>query len=37
MAFAFRLLFGELALEACPHLAEPDHAEGGRRLAELVA
>jgi ArsR family metal-binding transcriptional regulator len=37
MAFAFRLLFGELRLDTCPHLAEPDYAEGGRRLAELVA
>jgi len=37
MAFAFRLLFGELELETCSHLAEPDYAEGGRRLAELVA
>lgn len=37
MAFAFRLLFGELGLEACPHLAEGEYAEGGRRLAELVA
>ena len=37
MAFAFRLLFGELGQDACPHLAEPDHAEGGRRLAELMA
>lgn len=37
MAFAFRLLFGELELETCPRLAEPEYAEGGRRLAELVA
>jgi len=37
MAFAFRLLFGELGVAACPHLAEPDYAEGGRRLAELLA
>jgi ArsR family metal-binding transcriptional regulator len=37
MAFAFRLLPGELELEACPRLAEPDYAEGGRRLAELMA
>ena len=36
MAFAFRLLFGELDLDACPHLAKPDYAEGRRRLAELV-
>jgi len=36
MAFAFRLLFGELGLDACPHLAEADHAEGARRLAELL-
>jgi ArsR family metal-binding transcriptional regulator len=37
MAFAFRLLFGELALDSCSHLVEPTFAEGGRRLAELVA
>jgi len=37
MAFAFRLLFGELDLDACSHLAEPEYAEGGRRLVELVA
>ena len=37
MAFAFRLLFGELSLEACPRLTEPEYAEGRRRLAELVA
>jgi len=37
MAFAFRLLFGELEVAACPHLAEPEYVEGGRRLAELVA
>lgn len=37
MAFAFRLLFGELEAATCPHLAEPEYAEGGRRLAELVA
>jgi ArsR family metal-binding transcriptional regulator len=37
MAFAFRLLFGELALDACSHLAEMEYAEGGQRLAELVA
>lgn len=36
MAFAFRLLFGELSLEACPRLKEPEYAEGGRRLAELL-
>ena len=36
MAFAFRLLFGELGLEACVHLNQPEYAEGGRRLAELV-
>jgi len=36
MAFAFRLLFGELDLDACPHLAEAAYAEGRRRLAELV-
>jgi ArsR family metal-binding transcriptional regulator len=37
MAFAFRLLFGEIDLRACPHLAEPHYAEGGQRLAELIA
>ncbi len=37
MAFAFRLLFGELESDACPRLAEPAYAEGGRRLAELLA
>lgn len=37
MAFAFRLLFGDRSLKDCPHLGEPDHAEGGRRLAELLA
>jgi ArsR family metal-binding transcriptional regulator len=36
IAFALRLLFGELPPEACSRLAEPDYAEGGRRLAELV-
>ena len=36
MAFAFRLLFGEINLDACPHLAEAEYAEGGRRLAELI-
>lgn len=36
MAFAFRLQFGELEADTCPHLAEPEYAEGGRRLAELV-
>jgi ArsR family metal-binding transcriptional regulator len=37
MAFAFSLLFGEHALADCFPLAEPEHAEGGRRLAELIA
>lgn len=37
MAFAFRLLFGELDLAACTPLQRPEHAEGGRRLAELLA
>jgi hypothetical protein len=32
-----RRLFGELQVEICPRLVEPDYAEGGRRLAELVA
>ena len=36
MAFAFSLLFGEHALADCPPLAEPEHAEGGQRLAELI-
>ena len=36
IAFAFRLLFGELCLEECPPLATPQYAEGGRRLAELM-
>jgi ArsR family metal-binding transcriptional regulator len=36
MAFAFRLLFGELEPPACIHLDEPVYAEGGERLAELV-
>lgn len=36
MAFAFRLLFGEMNLDACPHLAEPEYAEGRRRLVELL-
>ena len=36
MAFAFSLLFGEHALADCSPLAEPKHAEGGRRLAELI-
>jgi len=37
IAFAFRLLYGEAAPAACPHLEEPAYAESGRRLAELVA
>ena len=37
IAFALGLLFGELQVESCPRLAEPHYAEGGRRLAELVA
>lgn len=36
IAFAFHLLFGEVGQEACFHLVEPDYAEGGRRLAELL-
>ena len=36
MAFAFSLLFGEHALADCPPLAEPEHAEGGRRLVEMI-
>ncbi len=35
-AFALRLLFGEIEPGACPHLAEPQHAEQGRRLVELL-
>jgi ArsR family metal-binding transcriptional regulator len=35
-AFAFRLLFGEIGPEACPRLRQPEYAEGGRRLAELL-
>jgi ArsR family metal-binding transcriptional regulator len=35
-AFTFRLLFGELELDACPRLSEPEYAEGGRRLAGLL-
>jgi len=35
-AFAYRLLFGEVRLQDCPRLAEPQYAEGGRRLAELL-
>lgn len=37
MAFGFRLLFGEVAVDGCPHLKEPEYLDGGRRLAELVA
>jgi ArsR family metal-binding transcriptional regulator len=36
MAFAFSLLFGEHALADCPPLTEPEHAEGGLRLAEMI-
>ncbi len=36
-AFSFELLFGDQELIACPHAAEQDYAEGGRRLAELLA
>jgi ArsR family metal-binding transcriptional regulator len=36
MAFAFSLLFGEHTLADCPPLAEPEHAEGGSRLAEMI-
>jgi ArsR family metal-binding transcriptional regulator len=36
MAFSFGLLFGEHALVDCPPLAEPEHAEGSLRLAELI-
>lgn len=36
LAFAIRLLFGELGLEACSQLTTPQYAEGGRRLAELM-
>ncbi len=37
MAFAFGLLMGDRALSECPHLQEDEFAEGGRRLAELLA
>ena len=37
MAFGFRLLFGKVVVDACPHPKEPEYAESGRRLAELVA
>lgn len=36
-AFAVGLLFEERRLEECPRLLEPEYAEGGRRLAELLA
>jgi len=36
MAFAFELLLGGRQLSGCPRLAEPEYAEGGRRLAELL-
>ena len=36
MAFAFGLLLGGRRLDQCPRLAEPEYAEGGRRLAELL-
>ena len=36
MAFAFGLLLGTRRLSECPGLALPEHAEGGRRLAELL-
>jgi len=37
IAFALRLLFGELETGDCPQLMEPEYAEGGKRLKELVA
>jgi len=36
MAFACGLLVGEHRLAECPPLATPEHAEAGRRLAELL-
>jgi len=36
MAFGFELLLGERQLAECPHLQEPEYADGGRRLAELL-
>lgn len=36
MAFAFALLVGGCEVGKCPRLAEPAHAEAGRRLAELL-
>lgn len=37
MAFAFGLLFEEHRIDECPHLASAPYAEGGKRLAELLA
>jgi len=36
MAFGFELLLGGRHLAECPHLQEPEYADGGRRLAELL-
>lgn len=36
MAFGFGLLLGVRRLSECPRLAQPEHAEAGRRLAELL-
>jgi len=36
MAFAFALLLGTRETGQCPRLDEPEHAERGRRLAELL-
>jgi ArsR family metal-binding transcriptional regulator len=36
IAFALRLLFGELCVADCRHLLEPQYAEGGARLEELL-
>ena len=36
IAFALRLLVGELRVDACPTLSAPEYAEAGRRLAELL-
>ena len=35
-AFAFALLLQERELPDCPHIGEPEYAEGGNRLAELL-
>ena len=37
MAFAFGLLMDKHQLSKCPRLQDKEHAEGGRRLAELLS